>query len=224
MTLTTELPTQLSALMREGSRSEHEAAEGSNFMEELLAGRLSPTGYVDYLVRLRSIYATMEAIGHELVDDPVASVVLDPALERLAALEADISYWAARAGVDVPTVESPAVDSYVARLKETANWGGLFIAHHYTRYLGDLSGGQAIAKILSRAYELDGAGVAFYEFPQIEKLKVYKDNYRAALDSLPLPESDRFRVLDEVKIAFNLNQALFEELTEKLTEELLPNP
>lgn len=216
MTLTTELPTQLSALMREGSRNEHEAAEGSNFMEELLAGRLSPTGYVCYLVRLRSIYATMEAVGHELVADPVASVVLDPALERLTALEADITYWSARARVEVPAVESPAVDAYVARLKETANWGGLFVAHHYTRYLGDLSGGQAIAKILSRAYELDGTGVAFYEFPAIEKLKVYKDSYRAALDSLQMHESDRFRVLDEVKTAFNLNQAVFEELTTQL--------
>ena len=81
MTLTPELPTQLSALMREGSRSEHEAAEGSNFMEELLAGRLSPTGYVDYLVRLRSIYATMEAVGHELAAEQRAGIDLHRAAE-----------------------------------------------------------------------------------------------------------------------------------------------
>ncbi|HNJ78360.1 MAG TPA: biliverdin-producing heme oxygenase, partial [Marmoricola sp.] len=80
MTLTAppQLPTQLSVLMRDGSRTEHEAAEGSNFMEELLAGRLSPQGYLTYLLRLREVYDAMEQTAQTLMDDPIAGVMIDP--------------------------------------------------------------------------------------------------------------------------------------------------
>jgi heme oxygenase len=221
MTLTAspETKAQLSVLMRDGSRSEHEAAEGSSFMEELLAGKLSPEGYLVYLRRLRDIYEAMEDIAQTLTDDPIAGVLIDSKLDRLGSIDADIEYWAERTeGSEVIDPKSAAVDAYVARLRESGSWGGLFVAHHYTRYLGDLSGGQAIGKILSRAYELDGRGVAFYDFPEIEKLKPYKDGYRTNLDSLEMSEDDKLRLLEEVKVAFNLNQALFEELT----KELLP--
>ncbi len=88
------------------------------------------------------------------------------------------------------------------------------MAHHYTRYLGDLSGGQAIGKILDRTFGLDGAGLSFYEFPM--RPKPYKDAYRARLDGLDLDAEQIDRAVDEVKIAFNLNQALFNELAENL--------
>ncbi len=95
----------------------------------------------------------------------------------------------------------------------------LFVAHHYTRYLGDLSGGQAIGRILARTYELDRPeGVRFYDFPAIPKPKPYKDGYRARLDALPLDEDEKAVVLAEVKATFDLNGALFAELTEVLID------
>lgn len=43
--MTAAAPTvPLSALVRDGSTAEHEAAEGSTFMSELLDGRISPDG------------------------------------------------------------------------------------------------------------------------------------------------------------------------------------
>lgn len=93
----------------------------------------------------------------------------------------------------------------------------LFVAHHYTRSLGDLSGGQAIGRILARTYELEQPqGVEFYDFVAIPKPKPYKDAYRARLDALPLDEAGRHVVLAEVKDVFALNGALFAELTEVL--------
>ena len=88
------------------------------------------------------------------------------------------------------------------------------MAHHYTRYLGDLSGGQAIGRVLDRAFGLNGAGLSFYEFPM--RPKPYKDGYRARLDGLDLDQGDIARVVDEVKVAFALNQAVFDELTANL--------
>ena len=46
------LDAPLSTAMREGSRAEHEAAESSSFIGELLAGRVSEAGYTAYLLRL----------------------------------------------------------------------------------------------------------------------------------------------------------------------------
>lgn len=205
----------LSAAMREGSMAEHQAAEDSSFMADLLGGKVNERGYADYLLRLRVVYATMEEIVAAHRDDAAVAAVADTALERLAAIDADLDHWLTD-GED-RTVESPAAEAYRQQLlAAAAEWPTLMVAHHYTRYLGDLSGGQAIGRILDRTFELDGAGIAFYDFPEIPKPKVYKDGYRARLDALGLNAEEQDRVVTEVKTAFQLNQALFVELGKNL--------
>lgn len=204
----------LSAAMREGSMAEHQAAEDSSFMSELLGGRVNERGYADYLLRLRVVYATMEEIVAAHRDDAAVAAVADTALERLAAIDADLDHWVTDGE---RSVDSPAAAAYRQRLLDAAaEWPTLLVAHHYTRYLGDLSGGQAIGRILDRTFELDGAGIAFYGFPEIPKPKVYKDGYRARLDALDLSTGEKERVVTEVKTAFRLNQALFTELGQHL--------
>ena len=206
----------LSVQMREGSRLEHEEAEGSSFIGALVDGRVSEAGYIDYLASLRPIYAAMEAIGVRFFGDPVLDEVLDPALFRVAAIDADLAYWTKGAP---PTVQSAAVGAYVARIESTVADPMLYLAHHYTRYLGDLSGGQVIGRIVQRTYGLaDGEGTAFYRFAAIPKPKPYKDGYRARPDALPLSVPEQERVVDEVRLAFRLNQALFAELGAKLPQ------
>lgn len=207
----TPLLATLSASMREGSRAEHEAAEGSDFMAELLAGRINELGYATYLQRLRQVYAVLESVPAQLAGDQFVAAVQDDVLERLAAIDADLEFWGPGNGA-----ASAAATAYAQRLRETVEWGGLFVAHHYTRYLGDLSGGQAIGRILDRAFELDGRGIAFYDFAAIEKPKLYKDAYRARLDALPVTAEEQDRIVEEVKVAFGLNQALFTELGQEI--------
>lgn len=205
----------LSTAMREGSRAEHESAEGSTFMSELLDGRLRAAAYADLLLRLRRVYDALESTVAEHAADPVVAAVHDPALERLAAIDADLAHWAP--GVAAESVESPATSAYVDRIRAAGSWGGLLLAHHYTRYLGDLSGGQVIGRVLQRTFDLaDGVGVSFYEFPQIPKPKPYKDAYRARLDDLGLSPDEVARVVGEVKVVFGLNQGLFDELGERI--------
>lgn len=208
----------LSTAMREGSRAEHEAAEGSLFVGELLAGRISTAGYAAYLRRLRVVYAALEGAVRRHAAHPVVAAVADPALERLAALDADLAHWAPGTDPAAPldAVDSPAAHAYADRITAAAAWGGLLAAHHYTRYLGDLSGGQAIGRLLDREFSLDGAGTAFYAFPGIPKPKPYKDAYRARLDALGLGVAEVDRIVAEVKVAFGLNQALFAELGEQV--------
>ncbi|HPU12826.1 MAG TPA: biliverdin-producing heme oxygenase [Aeromicrobium sp.] len=213
MTVTTEVG--LSVQMREGSQAEHKDAEGSSFMASLLDSKVNETGYTEYLAMLRPIYAALEEVGARLADDPVAGELIDPVLNRLAAIDEDLAFWTA--GGEIPQISSPAVDAYVARIKASEADPALFVAHHYTRYLGDLSGGQAIGRILARAFELEaGKGIAFYQFDAIEKPKLYKDGYRASLDALPLTAEGKERVVAEVKVVFGLNGALFNELSQHL--------
>ncbi len=211
-TVAPEIDRSLSVAMREGSRAEHDAAEHSSFMAELLRGRVNAQGYVDYLLRLRAVYSTLETVVRARSNDPLVAAVYDPALERLAALDADLEHWAPHTAGEV---DSPATRDYCTRLA-AADWGGAVVAHHYTRYLGDLSGGQAIGRILNRSFDLAGAGLAFYAFPM--RAKPYKDAYRSRLDGLSLDDDAIDRVVDEVKVAFSLNQAVFDELTANLAD------
>lgn len=207
----------LSARMRAGSAAEHAAAEASPFMARMLDGRLAPEAYGAYLRALAAVYEALEAAGRSLArdahrPDPLSAAVWDPALERSAALDDDLHFWV---GDDwrERSLAGPAVAAYVEDLRATRDDPRAFVAHHYTRYLGDLSGGQAIGRILTRAYGLaDGRGTAFYRFPEIPRPKPYKDSYRARLDALELPEADQRAVVSHVRRAFVHNQAVLAEL------------
>lgn len=200
----------LSTLMREGSQAEHTSAENSGFMTQLLAGRSDVATYTLFLRQLAVVYEALESVGRELADHPVAGAVVDEALVRGAAIEADLDHLGGADWRALP-VGASAV-AYAERIRATRDDAALYLAHHYTRYLGDLSGGQAIGRILQREYDVADEGVTFYAFAAIPKPKPYKDAYRAALDALPLDDAAKQRVVDEVRTAFALNEALFAEM------------
>jgi heme oxygenase len=87
------------------------------------------------------------------------------------------------------------------------------VGHHYTRYLGDLSGGQILKTIAQKAMNMPSDdGLRFYEFPAIADEKAFKVGYRAALDNLPIDQSMADRIVAEANHAFHLNMRMFQEL------------
>ena len=54
--------------------------------------------------------------------------------------------------------------------------------------------------------------LAFYQFDEIASAKVFKDDYRRALDELSLREDEIERLVAEANVAFVLNMRIFEEL------------
>lgn len=213
MTITTDHDL-LSVRMREGSMAEHQEAENSTFMAALLNLEINAAGYSEYLARMLRVYQALEVTGRSLADHPVAGALVDSALDRVAALKADLAFWSRG---EEPKGISAATDAYEARILHTLREPELFVAHHYTRYLGDLSGGQVIGKKLAREYGLvNGQGTEFYVFRQIPKPKVYKDRYRATLNTLPVTEAQADGIVEEVRRVFNLNGALFGELGTEL--------
>jgi heme oxygenase len=86
------------------------------------------------------------------------------------------------------------------------------VAHHYTRYLGDLAGGQMVGKLLERTYGITGPGALFYDFSALGSPSVFRTRYRALLDDAPFDEIARQQIADEAVRAFELNIAMLDEL------------
>lgn len=143
-----------------------------------------------------------------MVAQPKLAGLVRPELERGARLAADLVAldgpdWAQRATLTAAT------QRYVGRLDQVAASPVGYLAHAYTRYLGDLSGGQVVRTMLVRHYGLGDSELSFCRFDGIDKVKPYKDDYRAALDAVPLSLSERDAVVDEAVLAFELNSDLF---------------
>jgi heme oxygenase len=209
--------TPFSALIRDASQEQHTAAEGSAFMGDLLGGRLGVEAFTRYTGQLWFVYRALEEHGARLAGDPVAGPFLRPELSRTAALERDLDHLHGGAGWRATLAPLPATEAYAARIAEVAaGWPGGYVAHHYTRYLGDLSGGQIIRGTAEKAWGFarKGDGVRFYVFEDIDSPAAFKRQYRAALDALPADGPERLRIVGECKRAFALNTAVFRDLGE----------
>lgn len=203
----------LSEALRERTRDVHADAEGSAFITELLEGKRSKADYIALVGQQYFVYQALEAVADRMRRDAVAAAFVDPKLTRLPAIEADLDYLWPHWRDELTAL--PATLRYVARIHEMADWPGGFVAHHYTRYLGDLSGGQVIRTLLQRQFGFETNGVGFYIFAEIAKPKLFKDTYREQLDAVPWDEAEKARVVDEARNAFRLNSGVFAELAER---------
>ena len=198
--------------MRTSSQEAHKKAESSPFVTDLMRGSLSLADYGLYLGNLAYIYEELEKQTSTNPPLPSSEKIWDSRLNRSDRIENDLhalglSNW--RESV-VPTTGTR---DYVARLTELEGRSDArTIAHHYTRYLGDLSGGQAISALVARNYGATDQQLTFYKFPELENLVRYKDSYREVLDNLEISDIERAALIEEVSIAFELNQRMFEDL------------
>lgn len=188
----------------------HDHAERSSFMDDLLSGKRDRGAYVALLEQYLHLYRALEAAELRFADAPVLAGVLDSRLNRVESLEADLADLLAGAAPAGPT---EATAQYVARLAALpADQPERYFAHHYLRYLGDLSGGQIIGRLAGRHYEIPAESLRTWTFEGIEKHKPYKDQYRVALDTAPLTEAQREAFIDEAQAGFLLAKKLFDSL------------
>ncbi|WP_410636943.1 heme oxygenase (biliverdin-producing) [Amycolatopsis sp. lyj-346] len=206
-----------SATLRASTLEVHDRANYSTYMRALLGGELKQDGYTQLAIQYYFVYSAIEAASDAMAGDPVGGEFVFDELRRLPLLERDLAHLV---GPDWRATISPlaSTEAYVARVREASTWAGGYVAHHYTRYLGDIAGGQVIRRTLEKNYDVAEAGALFYHFDGIGSAPRFRDRYRAKLDTAPWDDTERARVIDETLVAFECNVAVFDELALRLDE------
>lgn len=208
----------LSQRLREDTKDAHTAAERVPFVTRLFRGGLTRDEWVGFLANLRALYEALEEGLERNASHPAVAPVFFPELARAAALRADLEHFLGEKGAQGAR-PSPAGARYAAYVRALAERDpALLVPHAYTRYLGDLSGGQVMKKSVQKSFGLavddpsDTRGVEFFTFAKVADAKAAKDRYRAGLDAIALDEAQLDRLVEEAKVAFERNAEMMADL------------
>ena len=203
--------------LRKGTTKSHSMAENVSFVKSFLGGVVDKNSYRKLVANLYFVYCAIEEEILFNKDHPAIQPIYFTELNRKESLVEDLIYYY---GVEWQNIVKPssATKIYVDRIHDIGKQQPeLLVAHAYTRYLGDLSGGQILKKIARGAMNLsDERGTKFYDFDAIPDDKIFKDHYRYALDSIPLSDNQIKNIVAEANIAFTLNMKMFEELNSSI--------
>ena len=199
--------------LKEGTKKSHTMAENTSFVASFLRGVVDESKYRQLIANFYFIYHALESEMDLNKDNPFVGPMRLNGLERHDVLIKDCEYFYGDNWRDTirPTEET---QKYVNRIHEVAkNNPELLIAHHYTRYMGDLSGGQILRGIAAKSLNLkDNEGLWFYEFDKIDDKKAFKNTYRNVLNNLRINQSQANAIITEANFAFRLNMYMFDEL------------
>ena len=213
----------LAGQLREGTKKSHTMAENTGFVACFLKGVVEKTSYRKLIGDLYFVYKAMEEEIDRLVqeDHPVIKHIGFKELFRRQTLEKDLEFYYGNNWLDQIKI-SDSAQSYVNRIRLVANESPeLLVGHHYTRYIGDLSGGQILKKIAKKALNLRGDdGLNFYEFKLIEDEKLFKKSYSETLNKLPIDQKIADNIIEEANEAFAYNMKMFRELEGNLISVL----
>ena len=174
--------------LKELTKDVHRNAERQDFVKVLMSGKINPKLYATYLWNQHKKYDLLEAMAnvHGLLDDL-------PDIRRKMKIEEDfLELWTDK---QLPTIVKSTHD-YIMHMKTIMHDPTALMAHIYTLHMGDLSGGQMIAR------KAPGEG-RMYQFDT---------------DKPALKESIRTKInddmADEAKYCFTASTNLFKELME----------
>lgn len=172
--------------LRELTQRMHELAETQPFAQEMIKGEISNKKYGVYLFNQHPQYNLLETMAmiHGLVDVRIAPKIHEDYQELWAEFEPE------------PPTLLPIVKEYMDHIMSISNDPKKLMAHIYVRHMGDLSGGQMIAK------RVPGSGT-MYKFD--EDIKVIKERIRSKCDD---------SMAEEANICFEYAAKLFEQMSE----------
>lgn len=202
----------LALALDDGTRKSHSVAENTAFVTGFFRGIATKTAFSQLVCSLYFVYEAMEKSFDETKDAGVKALDYN-SLRRMPALEEDMAYYF---GTEWRSTvrPSPATQEYASRVRKIAGTQPhLLIAHMYTRYLGDLFGGQMMGGMARRSLSLDGGrGTAFYQFDEIPNAKPFIEEWYTQLNALELSAKQKQEIVDEANLVFALNIKLFDEL------------
>jgi len=202
----------LALLLDEGTRKSHSVAENSAFVTGFFKGMSNLDSFGSLVTSLYYVYEAMEE-AFENTSDARVCTLDKPELRRMDSLKADMDYFYSDRNQKIQS-PSPATKAYVDRIKEVAKSEPyLLIAHQYSRYLGDLFGGQMMGGMATRTLNLEqGKGISFYSFEGIPDAKIFIKDWYRSLNDLDLTDDQKNALVDEANLVFSLNIGIFEEL------------
>jgi len=176
--------------LKELTWEHHKNAERQKFVKELMSGNISPERYATYLYNQYLMYKELEQVATELslLDDLKAVKRTDAILKDFNEL------WLAL----TPPITMPVTAEYIDHINSIKDDANKVMAHIYVRHMGDLSGGQMIAKRVPGSKR-------FYEFS--EDVPTLKEKIRSKLDD---------SMADEAKICFDFATKTFQQMTADL--------
>jgi heme oxygenase (biliverdin-producing, ferredoxin) len=206
----------LSTRLREGTQQSHTAAENTAFMKCFMKGIVEREPLRKLFADLYFVYSALETALQDHVSHPILGKLYFSELNRTKHLACDLTFYYGENWREQITA-SAAGRVYRDRIQTLAETDpALLIAHAYTRYMGDLSGGQSLKNVIRLALSLPpDQGTDFYEFDQIstpEARRVFKERYRQTLDELPVDTATIERIVAEANTAFALNRDVMHEL------------
>lgn len=166
----------------------HQNAERQEFVKVLMSGKINPKLYATYLWNQHKKYDLLEAMA-------TANGCLDGLrdIRRKQKIEQDFGeLWKE----NNPPEIVPSVNEYILHMKGIIHEPDKIMAHVYVHHMGDLSGGQMIAK------KAPGSG-NYYKFD--EDIQTLKEGIRAKIND---------DMVDEARYAFDSAARLFQELME----------
>ena len=190
--------------MRQRTGLLHEAAERTGIVAALLRGQATRAGYACYLRNLLPAYQALE-LALRRDDLPALAGLVHPALHRAESIQSDLSTLAGPSwSSTLPLL--PAGQRYADRVVWAAQGGGArLIAHCYTRYLGDLSGGQVLGRRVAGLFVDCAPVLAFTRFTGIDDLPGFAAAFRGRLDQAAAQAGFSDLIVEEAATAFQLN-------------------
>jgi heme oxygenase len=184
--------------LKDLTAEKHADAERTAFAAKLLSGSITDDEYAAYLTQMMSVYAVLEhqaaLCGHM---DGLAG------LGRCRAIHEDLKEICPDKFFSVLPSTRQYVE-YLETLVDSENGSKKLLAHLYVRHMGDLYGGQMIAK------KVPGSG------------KFYKFNNRSELIS-KIREKLTDDLGDEANVAFDFAINIMKELNECSLEQIDPS-
>lgn len=198
-----------------GTRKSHSFAENTAFVTGFFKGLSNRDSYGKLQTSLYFVYEAMED-AFQTTNEAMVKEMDSTELRRLNSLREDMEYFYGQ-GWESKIKPTKAAKKYANRVVEIArDKPRLLLAHQYTRYLGDLFGGQMMSSMARKSLSLsDGKGTSFYEFDEIESVTDFITTWYSKLNKLKLSEKEREEIVDEANYVFELNIGILEELDGK---------
>lgn len=175
--------------LKDLTADKHKSAERQEFVKVMFSGNIHPEFYATFLANQHPIYEFLEV--HSMMHGLLNGL---PDIRRAPYIISDLNeLWVHD---DKKPIILPIVNDYLDHINFLSNNNPrLLLAHVYVRHMGDLFGGQMIAK------RVPGSG-KFYQFENPEFLKT---SIREKLDD---------SLAEEANICFDYAIELFKRLME----------